>query len=391
MFKYPNPTFLLILMMLCHTCIAQSTDDCELTLNRATEEFNAGHFYGIDSLLNTCIKHGFTKEQRQRAYLLLTQAYLLLDAPRQAEASYLALLKANPEFVTDASRDPIEVVYLSKKFTSSPLFSVSARLGGNTSFVHVLKYLNISGEPVNTDYVLRPGWTFLLEGDYHVNEKISIGVELQYAYTAYKRQQYGLWTTSSTEIIDKQNWVNIPVLASYFHNMGRITPYGYAGYSVNFLLRDQVNISLFDKNFSSDQTITPSESPILNYGYKRNFFSSSLLFGVGVQYKWGLEYLFADIRYSLGLKNLFDYSGAYFDYSKGSVDHANNHADYTLPSLVSSGDPVFEYSNLDNYFRLNTVYLTVGYRHPLYKPRKLKKARTKSVLRDIRKGKNEGQ
>src|SRR5690606_23139680 len=105
-------------LFLCVGVYGQSSDDCEIILNQAAEEVSAGHFLGVDSLLADCLKGGFTREQRQRAYLLLTQVYLLLDNPEKAEESYLELLRANPEFVTDPSRDPIDVVYLSKKFTS---------------------------------------------------------------------------------------------------------------------------------------------------------------------------------------------------------------------------------------------------------------------------------
>jgi hypothetical protein len=40
---------------------------------------------------------------------------------------------------------------------------------------------------------------------------------------------------------------------------------------------------------------------------------------------------------------------------------------------------------VDDDFRIDNLAISVGYVHPLYKPRKLKKARTKSVLRKIQK------
>src|SRR5258706_9619049 len=124
-------TCLIVLLLTSAELSWAQKDDCELTLRNALEEFNAGHFYGIPSILKPCIDKGFTLEQKQRAYLLLTQTYLLIDDPISAEDSYLKLLKANPEFVTDDARDPIDVVYLSKKFTSSPIFSIYGRVGAN--------------------------------------------------------------------------------------------------------------------------------------------------------------------------------------------------------------------------------------------------------------------
>src|SRR5690606_30004874 len=85
---------------------------CEEQLNAATAEYEAGRFYSIASMLKPCLDKGFTNEQKKRAYLLLTQTYLLLDDPIGADNSYLEVLRADPEFEADTARDQIEVVYL---------------------------------------------------------------------------------------------------------------------------------------------------------------------------------------------------------------------------------------------------------------------------------------
>jgi hypothetical protein len=136
--------FVFGLMLLMPTQILfGQTDDCEQTLTTALDEFNAGHFYGLSAILKPCIDNGFTLEQQQRAYLLLAQTYLLIDDPIGAEDSYLKLLKANPEFVTDEARDPIDVVYLSKKFTAAPIFSLFGRVGGNISIARVIHDIDL--------------------------------------------------------------------------------------------------------------------------------------------------------------------------------------------------------------------------------------------------------
>ena len=77
---------------------AHAQNECELTLTRATEEFNAGHLYGIPAMLNDCLNRNQKGEWRQRAYLLLAETYLLLEDPIGAENSYLEVLRANPEY-----------------------------------------------------------------------------------------------------------------------------------------------------------------------------------------------------------------------------------------------------------------------------------------------------
>src|SRR5260221_14499918 len=126
------PLFVFFLCVLGSKLSAQ-VSGCEQTLNRASVEFEAGRFFDLPAILTPCLDNGFSKEQKIRAYLLLTQAYLVLDNPTAAENSYLQLLKADPEYIANPIRDPIDVYYLSKKFTSTPICTPHFRAGLNTS------------------------------------------------------------------------------------------------------------------------------------------------------------------------------------------------------------------------------------------------------------------
>src|SRR5882672_5910075 len=140
------------------TAWSQSSE-CEQTLNQATDEFNAGHFYGIPALLKSCIdRNNFTNEQKVRAYLLLSQAYLIIDDPASAEDSYLKLLRADPEYVATNEKDPVDVVYLSKRFTSTPIFTPNIRIGGNTSFFRTIYDINTQSSGDQVKHILKPGF-----------------------------------------------------------------------------------------------------------------------------------------------------------------------------------------------------------------------------------------
>jgi hypothetical protein len=359
-------------------------DDCEIKLNQAAEELNAGHFHGIDSLLSGCLQSGFSREQRQRAYLLLTQVYLLLDDSEAAKASYLRLLRANPEFQADEARDPIDVVYLSKKFTAEPVFSLFGRAGGNASVIRSIKSISITGEPIDTKYKLKPGWAVSAGVDWNFDPQLSLSTELQYSFTIYEREQKNLWSTSLTLLEERLNWINIPILLKYsFAPRGRIIPYAYGGAGLGFLIASNANPTLIDRESSDDESETPSRSPNINYGFKRNSLNRSLIAGGGLRYKWGFHYLLVDLRYSFGLSNLLKYEGVVYDYSQAGA--GDSYADYTTIPLQSSGTPVMRQASTDDFFRMDNLYFTIGYQHQLYKPRELKKARTKSVLKKIKK------
>ncbi len=358
--------------------IGQDTD-CELILNQATDEYNAGHFYSISSILEPCMNK-FTREQRQRANLLLTQTYLLLDNPSEAEKSYLKLLQANPEFTVDESRDPIDVVYLSKKFTASPIFSINAKIGMNTSPVQVIRYENITGDQYKSKYKLQPGWQVGLGGEWHIRDDISLNAELDYATSAFRTEKLA-FGNDLLEIRDIQNWLTVPISIKYSDLEGKFRPYGYVGYSVQWLFKDKAEIVTTNRTTQGDATIeTLAESPLLDFTYRRNKVNRSFFLGGGVKVKVKLDYFFVDLRYSLGLTNLVNEEAQYLDYSK--YGEANNN---TSSDLQDSGDAVYRYWYVDDYFRIDNLAISFGYIHPLYKPRKLKKARTKSLFKKIEK------
>jgi hypothetical protein len=151
-------------------------DRCELTLTQALDEFNAGHFYTIPDLLKDCLDKNENVEWRQRAYLLLAETYLLLDDPVGADESYLRVLRANPEYETDAIRDPIDLVYLSKKFTATPIFSLYGKFGLNTSPVRGIHDVRISGGGTSEKYKLTLGWNAGLGVDYNYDSRCSLSI-----------------------------------------------------------------------------------------------------------------------------------------------------------------------------------------------------------------------
>lgn len=351
------------------SAVAQETT-CEQTLNLATEEFNSGRFYGVPGMLANCIRDGFTREQKQRAYLLLTQVYLLLDDPLAAENSYLEVLRANPEFITDPAVDPIDVVYLSKKFTASPIFSLHGRIGSNISVVRVIhEILPTSGSiPIDTKYTVKPGFQFMLGADWHYSEHLALSTEIGWTSTKYKRERFNVFVRDRHEFIERANWVQVPVLVKYSFDrfyksrVRKFLPQAFAGVSFNYLFTDKGELEVYNNNLGDNGLNTIiATSPSIDFLPYRNRFNTSFIVGGAAKYKWKVDYLFAEVRYGFGLKNM------------------------VTNTTTFAGSPMQEFGHVDDYFRLDNLSVSVGFIKPLYKARKLKKARTKSVLKSVKK------
>lgn len=362
---------LILIMSLAFKTMAQ--DECELVLAQATEEFNAGHLYGISGMLKDCLDKNQNREWRQRAYLLLSETYLLLEDPIGAEQSYLNVLQANPEYLTDQNRDPIDLVYLSGKFTATPIFSFHAYAGPNISPVRIIHDVRIGGEPYTKErYVIKAlGWHFGTGLDFNYNDYLSASAGLNFTLTKFNHETKNLFGINKdvVEFFDRQSWATVPVSIKYSQIKGKFRRYGYAGFSFNYLLTDKADVDI--KNRDRDTQAEAGVEEFIEFPktisnikliQNRERINGSFFIGGGVKYKYKLDYFYLDLRYSFGLKNIANTENRY--------------------NSVTEGLP---FSYVDDDFRMDNLAISVGFIRPFYKPRKLKKARTESVLRKIKK------
>jgi hypothetical protein len=356
-------------------------DECEQSLNKASEEFNLGHHIGVPDMLSSCMDHNQNREWRQRANLLLAETYLLLENDSASEESYLEVLRANPEYETDQQRDPVDLVYLSSRFTATPIFTLSGKIGPNVSIIRTLVERGTTTDESDRRYTLMPGLQAGVGLDYNYSQKISAMIEANFVFSAYKQKTEGFFGRDEKEVYDRQSWIRIPLGIKYSSIKGRYRPYGYAGFSMDILLGDRSTITYKDQNYNPASDRVESidrESPILKIKSQRNTFNRSVFVGGGVKYKVKLNYIFLDLRYSFGLTNLVNPTNSIYDYNREGSDK-------TSSAFQESGDGAIRWTHIDDLFRMDNVFLSVGYVHPLYKPRKLKKGNTKSVLRQVKK------
>lgn len=338
--------------------------DCEQTLNTAAAEYDAGRFYGLPTMLKECLANGFSKEQKVRAYLLLTQAYLILDDPKSAEKSYLELLRADPEYIATPERTPIEVYYLSKKFTSTPVFTPNFRLGLNTSIPRTIFSTVTSSVPnqFSSKNVFKLGYQVGADMDLNLTKNFSIGFGLAYSRRTFRTNQSDNNSGAQSSFIEKEDWFDIPVYLKYAKDSGKVRPFVYVGVAANFLVRAKLAPNVVDLNSPLPKTQQVSQGPDEDMTYKRNLFNRSLLLGGGVKYKIGKDFVFVDLRYMVGLNNV----------SKNNYTLANGQFDPILARYGYSSD----------FFRLDNVAISFGYVKPLYNPRK-KKNGVSWVLRKL--------
>lgn len=347
---------------------------CLEKLSASENEFTAGRFYGIPSILKECIdNNGFTNEQLVRAYLLLTQVYLLIDDPIGAEQSYLKMLRADPEYVATEEKDPVDVYFLSKKFTTTPIFTPHFKAGLLETVPAIIRDNNTFGNRSTLTRSIAPkvGWTIGSGIEWNITDNWGIGGELFLSYKSFGINYRGAFGNDQLNTTEKQYWFDLPLYARYADSYGKFRPFVYVGHSLNFLVNSAMEFAYTD--FRTDGQVSV-EGPDINIGYNRKFFNRALLVGAGLKIKTGKNFLIADVRYTAGLTNI----------SKGSYYDSGDKNDFILFSGAS------RYAATSNDLRVDNLVLTIGYVRPLYDPRKIKKPRTKGVSRKMSESKGEG-
>ena len=332
--------------------ILNAQNTCEETLSLASAEFEAGRFYGLPNILKPCLERGFSKEQKVRAYLLLTQSYLILDDPTAAEESYLQLLKADPEYLANPTRDPIDVYYLSKKFTSTAIFTPHFHAGANTSSPRTIHSLSTASavDQLSKDHIYKIGFQAGADVDWNMNERWSLSLGAAYSRKSFQSNFDDKSQGYQSSFVENQDWIDIPLLLKYSLDSGKFRPFLYAGLSANLLVNAKLSPQGADYNLDpllTNQAVsTAPDLDILSMGM-RHVFNTSLVVGGGYKYKVGKNFFYFDVRYIAGLTNVAKNGG--FN-----------------PLLVQ-----FQYQS--DYFRLDNLSLSIGYVKPLYNPRKKKK------------------
>jgi hypothetical protein len=355
--------FLMIVGLILTFAIATSAQEaCYQVLTNAQRNFENGYFYDIPDMLNPCIERGFTREQKITAYALLAKTFLYLDRPEEAEEVFLKLLFLDPEYKVDPELDAINLYYLSRKFTTAPVFTWTvAKAGMGASGISVIhRYGTYNTDEVSTEYRNLLTWHVSSGMAVRLSNWLSLVAEAGGSYQQYeKKVQY--FGEDDFYKRERQFWLDFPVFLKLTLPVGRIQPYAYLGHGFNVLLSAKADYRLVDNRLLEDPNANQvSRVQGVSVIDQRNTFNRTMLIGGGVRRKTGYNYLSAEVRYTAGLTNL-----------------SKQEAKYT------GGVSVFDYGDVDDDFRLNNLSIQVSFVKPLYKPRKVQKATPKNFIRNV--------
>lgn len=363
-----------LLFFLAKSISVFAQDQCAISLSAAEDKYEQGRLYEISAIIEECLKEGFTDEEKVRAYRLLTLTYLYLNYQEKADSTFLKLLNIAPDYKTNDAADPMELIYHSEKFTTKPIFYLNGKVGLNFSLANKLLDYSLSNSLTESGkYTWDLGFIVGVGAEMVIWKDLHLAGELFYSRKSVRLSDthFGFYTTNM-EIIHRE--LEVPLMLKYNFFKGKVNPFCFGGLSPSFLA--QSSSSNISGNYLEEDETPPVNLPdeIVTTRMK-NKFNYSVLFGGGINYKFGLNYLVFEARYSIGMLNVTNNGnrfnlGSQRETPGGTIDGAINEPDGVF--FPEGRELKFPPGHIDDDFKLNNLSILVGFVRPLYKPRKIK-------------------
>jgi len=338
---------LLPLLAVCYlfsyTVRAQST--CTQTLRTARATYDQGRLHELPSILEGCIKNGFTEQEKVEAYKLLTLTYIYLEEPAKADEAMLNLLRTDHYFEINPSVDPAEFIALYKTFRTKPIYKIGGKIGANASSPNVIEAVEANSGTSSYGYKIGVQFhvniEFPIKGNWVLNPELGIA-QRTFSYT---NKLNFTDTTFTTKAAEKQTWLSLPISIQYQFPKIKFHPFVAIGVEGDYLLGSTFTGSRTRKGYQFIEEKSFDLNPV------RQKFNVSVLASAGAHFKLGGGFIIAEVRFLYGLTTVNSKSSAF-------------NTDSNL---------AFQYGYADSIFKINSLSATAGYVYNIFNPKKLNK------------------
>lgn len=340
------PAFGLLLILICGTAATYAQTACALTLRAARTTYDEGRLQEIPTLLEACLKSGFTRQEAVEAYKLLTLSYIYLEEPDRANDAMLSLLRTDPYFEVNASVDAAEFIALYRTFRTWPVYRVGAKAGVNATMPNVTAYADAI-ESANVTYTPVINFMSGLVFEIPVAKKLTLNPELYFHIRSFDYKS-ALTLPGNLENLSEgkevQSGITLPVSLQYALAHSKLNPYVSLGLSADYLLKASITMNRLRVNANSIQERT------FDVTSSRKRININAIASAGIKTRLGGGFVVAEMRLAYGLSPINETRSAF------TID------DYLL----------FDNGYADNTISLSTLSLSVGYIYNVFNPKKLK-------------------
>ena len=396
----------LLIGLLSQSSHAQSSENegCVIVLKDAEKSYEQGKLEKIPSILEACIESGFSKEEKIKAYRLLTLTYLFDDNKEMAEKSIENMLKLDPEHVINEAIDPIEFIYLYNEYRTEPIFTYGINGGANMTFVRLIEqygFDNVNaiskydtngtfagGDKYYTQASIQGGLngSMLLMKNLNLNlgatyKSTKIWSTKNYAFNTFDNSVDTLVNFGRLTNVEKHSWVKFPLSLTYDIKLTpKFSTYIQLGGSAGVLVSAKSTLTRTYETTSFDfssSSIAEVTGPPENVRMNRNYWNYSISGGLGFKYRIPKGNIFLDVRYNYAVRQL-NYKNKY----------RNSRNTIRWGPIPANPDLLYKYYSIDNDVMLDDLAFTIGYSRFFYNPKKKEKSKKEKELTGYKRNKD---
>ncbi len=327
-----------------------SQTDCAKNLKRAKEFYAEGNIEKMDELLSGCIEEGFNREEKIEARKLLVLAGLFDDDLDSADEQMEEFLKLDPEYQIEKGKDQIEFIKLYETFKTTPSYCIGVNGGGNYSMVNNNSSVNVFPSlNSSTNYHSLLGFYIGLRFKKQFSKHFSADMSLNYSSLTFQYDAETYDNEILQKMVERQNWLKLPVSFSYMFLKGKLQPYVGVGATFGYMLSANQVIDMSYSETAQNPLASTNRNVNLTQQNRRerlNFWYNGL---VGVMYKIPQSYICLDISYQIN-----------------PLQQVNPETRY------DNSEDIFETSYVDDDFYLDNLSIGVSYLYCFYNPKKKK-------------------
>jgi len=344
---------LMILLLSFSQITAQNNSDigrgksCSEKLKMAQTAYDNGLLEQVPVLLHKCITK-LNSTQRKNAYRLVILSYLFDNEYEKADEYMLKLLKFDPLFVP-FNYDPIEFVKLYDSYRTEPIYSLGGLGGMNIILPDFTDlYTTYDSSDYNSKISVLPSYKVSLFFNKYITDQIKLNFTVNLIQNRYENI-YKPFDFAQVTITNNLVYLGSAISGIYeFGNIKQsfLKPYTRIGIQALSIVSAKVNATR-DYIDGSKPSVSNENISILS---TRNKYNLGIISSVGLKYRTGRAWIFADLSYS---RNFF---------------LVNNKA-----NRFSNNELIFKYFYIDSNFYLQNISLMIGIVQSFYKPEKRKK------------------
>ncbi len=351
--------YILVIVLVCliglNSLVAQQGG--AQTLRLAQSIYEQGRLHELPSLpgLKDSEISKYSKSDQERAYRLLSLAYIYLEEPEKADESMLKLLKTNHFYEPNEQVEPAEFIGLYKTFRTKPVFTIGLKFGANSTIPMLNSLYYVSGgsagngkygTPIGIQFGIVFEKALFSDSKNKTLNRLTFAPEVLYTGRTFSYTNAHFFTgTADFKATLKQTWIDFnPMVQLKLNNSKTLQTYVAVGPGISYLLKASGTLATTWNNGAGAVSGPDVDN---TSSYKK--IVPSVIGAVGLKLKFGEIYIIAEGKVQYGLTSPVN-----------SSSRTNN-------------ESVFDYSYTLPDYKPLTFMANIGFVYPYFNPVKLKR------------------